>query len=157
MADGTMINVGDPAPDFTLPAHDGSEVRLSDYRGKTPVVLFYYPRANTPGCTRETAEFAKRYDEFKRAGAEVFGVSGDSLKANCNFADKLDVGFKLLTDKDLELWRSFGVRKAGSKELKRITFVIDKDGIVRLAFAFGRGDVLDHVRESLKVVEELNS
>lgn len=90
------------------------------------------------------------------AGAEVFGVSADSPATNAKFAAKLGVPFKLLTDKGLELWRRFGVRMDKDKPVKRITFAIDKDGVIRLAYYYaGRGDVADHAREALAMAERL--
>ena len=152
----TLLNTGDQAPAATLTAHDGSQVTLADYQGKQAVVLFYYPRANTGGCTKETAAFAERYGEFEAAGAAVFGASADKPATNAKFAEKLGVPFKLLTDEGLELWQSFGVRMGGGKPVKRITFVLDSEGSIVLVYYYtGRGDVTSHVEESLKAVQAL--
>jgi len=154
--DSGLLDTGDKAPVATLTAHDGSQVSLDDFHGKQPVVLFYYPRANTSGCTKETAAFVERYSEFERAGAAVFGVSADKPATNAKFAEKLGVPFMLLTDAGLSLWESFGVRIGGGKPVKRITFVLDKTGdIVLVHYYSGRGDVTSHVEESLKAVQAL--
>ncbi|MBN2081153.1 peroxiredoxin [bacterium] len=153
-----MLDTGDRAPAATLTAHDGGRVSLADFHGKQPVVLFYYPRANTSGCTKETAAFAERYGEFALTGTAVFGVSSDKPAANAKFAEKLKLPFKLLTDEGLQLWHDFGVRLGGGKSIKRITFVLDKEGYIVLVYYYsGRGDVTSHVEESLKAVQALVS
>src|SRR3712207_4948600 len=92
------IKVGDTAPDFTLPAQNGSTVSLKDFQGQN-VVLYFYPKDDTPGCTAESCAFRDQYEVFKNAGAEVIGVSGDSSESHQRFATKYNLPFTLLTDK----------------------------------------------------------
>ena len=151
------IQVGEPVPDFTLTAHDGREISLADYKGKQALVLYFYPKANTSGCTRESIAFTQQYPQFTKLGAEVFGVSADSPKANSSFCEKhsLKVG-GLLTDKDWQLLKQLGLPIHRDKPIKRRTFVIDRDGILRLAYHYtSRGDVTDHVTEALRVVKQI--
>ena len=150
------INVGDPVPEFTLQDHNGKLVSMGNYLGRQQVVLFFYPKANTSGCTRESIEFTRNYEAFQAAGAEVFGVSADSPEDNSSFCEEHQLktgGF--LTDKDWRLLNSFGPRQmSDGSQVKRITFVIGKDGDLKLDYWFeGEGDVTDHVREALKAVK----
>lgn len=127
-----MVEAGSPAPDFELPSHDDGSVKLSSLRGR-PVVLYFYPRAMTSGCTREAVRFNELIDEFERMGAVVLGVSTDPIEKNARFAKKLGLKFKLLSDVDGNVAREYGVLRRGSRSLsaERVTFVIDEDGIVR--------------------------
>ncbi len=127
-----MVEVGSPAPDFELPSHDGGSVKLSSLRGR-PVVLYFYPRAMTSGCTREAIRFNELIEEFERLGAIILGVSTDPVEKNARFAEKLGLKFKLLSDVDGSVAREYGVLRRGSRSLsaERVTFVIDGDGIVR--------------------------
>ena len=123
-----MPSIGDKAPDFQAPAHDGSTFRLSDQKGRI-TVLYFYPRAMTPGCTREGVRFNELYEEFKRLGAEIYGVSTDSPNTNKRFAEKHGFRFKLLSDRDGEIARLYGVLKKGTKRpsAQRVTFIIAPD------------------------------
>lgn len=152
-----MLETGKPFPKFELPAHDGRTVRLADYTGKQPVVLFFYPKASTPGCTKESIAFTELYPEFVKAGAEVFGASADSANAQANFCEKysLKVG-GLLTDKDWALLTELGIPLDGSKPVKRQTFVIDKDGKLSLRYFYtGPGDTRSHAEHALAAVKAL--
>ena len=93
-----VLNVGDLAPDFTLPAHSGGEISLHDFRGEKPVVIYFYPRDNTPGCTKEACSFRDLSREFAEAGAVIFGVSPDSLHSHQKFAERQHLTFPLLSD-----------------------------------------------------------
>jgi thioredoxin-dependent peroxiredoxin len=130
-----MIKSGETAPDFELPAFDGRTFRLGDRRGKESVVLYFYPKDNTPGCTVEARAFRDRYQTFAAAGAEVVGVSSDSLESHRRFAAKHDLPFPLLSDGEGTVRKLYGVEKTLGLIPGRATFVIDKDGIVRHAFA----------------------
>ena len=130
-----LLNVGAKAPDFTLKDKDGADVSLSDFRGKK-VVLYFYPKDNTPGCTRQACAFAGLYGEFKKRGVEVIGVSRDSVASHVKFSEKYGLGFVLLSDPDLEAIRAYGVwqeKKLYGKTsfgVVRTTFLIDEDGTV---------------------------
>ena len=124
---------GDPAPDFEAVAHTGERVRLSQFRGKT-VVLYFYPRAMTPGCTREGVRFNELLDEFERHGAVVLGVSTDPPERNRRFAEKHGFRFLLLSDPQGEIASLYGVLKrtrSGRLSAERATFIIDASGTVR--------------------------
>ncbi|MBR3991303.1 MAG: thioredoxin-dependent thiol peroxidase [Clostridia bacterium] len=127
--------VGAKAPDFTLKDQNGADVSLSDFRGKK-VVLYFYPKDNTPGCTRQACAFAGLYGEFKKRGVEVIGVSRDSVASHVKFSEKYGLGFRLLSDPDLEAIKAYGVwqeKKLYGKTsfgVVRTTFLVDEDGIV---------------------------
>ena len=128
-----MLKPGDPAPDFTLTTGDGETVSLRDLRGR-PVVLYFYPRDDTPGCTTEACSFRDLQPEFKKRDAAVFGVSADDLKSHQKFAHKYDLTFPLLSDPDhsvAEAYDSWGLKKFMGREyegIKRNTFLIGPDG-----------------------------
>ena len=133
-----MIEEGTPAPDFELESDEGSTVRLSDLRGKR-VVLFFYPRDDTPGCTKQACGFRDAYAEFEQRGAVVLGVSPDDVASHVKFKQKYELPFALLADTDHEVADRYGVwgekSFAGRKYMgiKRSTFVIDADGNVARA------------------------
>ena len=130
-----MLEVGMKAPAFTLPDKDGNLVSLADFAGKT-VVLYFYPRDNTPGCTRQACAFAGAYEEFKKIGAVVIGVSKDSQASHQRFAEKYDLPFVLLSDPELTAIQAYGVwqekKNYGkvSMGVVRSTFVIDGEGVI---------------------------
>ena len=127
------MNVGDRAPDFSLPDGDGNTVSLADLRGKT-VVLYFYPRDNTPGCTKEACGFRDRYADFHANNVVILGVSTDDATKHTKFSQKYNLPFPLLCDTDAELSTAYGVyglKKFMGKEfmgINRTTFVIDPDG-----------------------------
>lgn len=134
-----MLKAGDPAPDFELEADDGSVVRLSDLRGKK-VVLFFYPRADTPGCTIEACEFRDLREEFAARGALVFGISPDPVKDVHRFRSKFALTYPLLADADNEVAEAYGVWQEKSMFGKdfwgvdRSTFLIDEDGRIERTY-----------------------
>jgi peroxiredoxin Q/BCP len=149
-----MIATGDQAPDFTLPAADGRSVSLADFRGKKAVVLFFYPKDETPGCTREACEFRDSFDRFGDAGAEVIGVSDDDVESHKKFAAHHRLPMTLLSDAGGQVRQRYGVKSLFGVVADRVTFVIDRTGVVRHVFAsrlrFGK-----HVDEALGVVKTL--
>ena len=130
-----MLNIGDRAPGFTLKDKNGNEVKLSDFSGKR-IVLYFYPKDNTPGCTRQACAFAGAYDEFKKRGVEVIGISRDGIASHVKFAEKYNLPFVLLSDPELEAIQSYGVwqeKKLYGKVsfgVVRTTFIIDENGII---------------------------
>ena len=124
-----MLAEGDPAPDFELQSDSGESVRLSDLRGK-PVVLYFYPKDDTPGCTRQACGIRDAWGEFQRAGAEILGISADSRESHERFKEKYSLPFTLLADPEHLLAEPYGVGKEGKRSYERSTFVIDPEGNV---------------------------
>ena len=135
-----MLAVGDKAPAFTLPDQDGKPVSLKSLLGDGAVVLYFYPKDDTPGCTKEACSFRDDFSAFKKAGARVVGVSADGTAAHTKFRAKYDLPFTLLADEEKELVKSYGVWKdkvlygRKYKGIERTTFVIDKTGVIRAVF-----------------------
>ena len=147
-----------PAPDFELPATGGKPFRLSRAKG-SPLVLYFYPKDNTPGCTTEGQQFRDLYPEFQKRGCAIYGVSRDSLKSHASFKDKLGFPFELLSDADEAACKLYGVIKMKTmygrkvRGIERSTFAIDATGIVRREW---RGvKVPSHVQEVLEFVQSL--
>ncbi len=129
------LKAGDKVPSFTAMDQDGNEIKLSDYKGKK-LVVFFYPKANTPGCTAEACNLRDHYQELQSAGYELLGVSADSQKKQANFKNKFEFPFPLLADEDHTVINTFGVwgpKKFMGREydgIHRKTFIIDEEGIV---------------------------
>lgn len=130
-----MLEIGMKAPDFTLPDKDGSPVTLSSLRGRK-VVIYFYPKDNTPGCTRQACAFAQSYGEFEKRGVTVIGISKDSVASHQRFAEKYSLPFILLADPDRVAIEAYGVwqgKKMAGKVgmgVVRTTFLVDEEGIV---------------------------
>lgn len=141
-----MLSVNTPAPDFELLNQDGAPVRLTDFRGRK-VVLYFYPKDNTPGCTRQACAFAREYPAFEEAGAVVIGVSRDSVQSHRGFADKHALNFILLSDPDLTVHLAYDVRKEKKLYGKlsigtvRTTYLIDESGVITRAYANVKPDL----------------
>jgi peroxiredoxin Q/BCP len=148
------LKVGDPAPDFALPNQDGEEVRLSGFRGKKAVVLYFYPKDETPGCTVEACAFRDSYEDFLEAGAVVIGVSSDSAESHEKFAARHRLPFILLSDEGEKVRKLYGVSSTLGLLPGRTTFVIDAEGIVRYHFS-SQFRPKKHIDESLRVLKNL--
>lgn len=150
----------EPVPEFSLPDQNGKNVKISDFRGKW-VVLYFYPKDDTPGCTKEACSFRDDLKKFKDAGAVILGVSLDGAESHQKFIHKFNLNFPLLCDEDARVSRLFGVYKKKSMfsksywGIERSTFVIDPDGKVRKIFR--RVSVDGHSAEVLAVIQGKNS
>ncbi len=134
-----LLEAGSKAPDFALPNQDGQEVKLSDFAGQK-VVVYFYPKDNTPGCTRQACAFAAAYEEFTRLGVPVIGISKDSVKSHQNFIAKQNLPFLLLSDPDRQAIEAYGVWQEKklygkvSMGVVRSTFVIDENGVIEKVY-----------------------
>jgi peroxiredoxin Q/BCP len=155
-------NVNDPIEDFTLQNQDGKTVHLSDYK-KTPVVLFFYPRADTPGCTVESCGFRDAFEKFQKAGITVLGISRDTVKDQKKFKDKYDLPYDLIADPDMELINRFDLVKPKNmygklvKGVKRTTYLIapaDTQGKQCLIHAFEEVKPEGHAEEVLAMLKK---
>jgi peroxiredoxin Q/BCP len=150
------IQVGDKAPDFTLPSQSGDEVRLSDRLGERVVVLYFYPKDNTSGCTAEACAFRDSYETFTDAGAEVIGVSSDSADKHAAFAGQHNLPFTLLADKGARVRKSYGIPSVLGVIPGRVTYVIDRTGTVRHVFS-SMTNIGQHVNDALEMVRQLQA
>jgi len=150
------IQVGDKAPDFTLPSQAGEQVRLSDRLGERVVVLYFYPKDETPGCTKEACAFRDSYEVFGEAGAEVIGVSSDSVDKHAAFAGHHSLPFTLLSDEGGQVRKSYGVPSTLGVLPGRVTYVIDRSGTVRHIFN-SMTNIGRHVGDALDVVKKLSA
>ena len=155
----SKLNIGEVVPDFEAPATSNLNFKLSDYKGKSNLIIYFYPKDSTPGCTTEGKDFSALYDEFKSHDTEIFGVSKDSMKRHDNFKAKQNFPFELISDSETEVCEHFGVwqlKKTFGKKymgIVRSTFLIDKDGVLRKAWDNVR--VKNHVKEVLEAVKAL--
>ena len=152
-----MLQAGTKAPDFTLNDKDGNPVTLSSFLGKK-VVLYFYPKDNTPGCTREACAFAGAYAGYQQRGVEVIGVSKDSVKSHSNFAQKHELPFILVSDPELEAIKAYDVWQEKklygkiSMGVVRSTFVIDENGVIEQVFEKVKPDT--NAQEILEYLDE---
>ena len=148
-----ILKIGDSIPDFCLPDQNGRSRTNRECKGK-PLVLFFYPKDNTPGCTAEAFGFRDKYELFKFLGAEVWGINNANQKSHLKFAEKNKLPFPLLCDEGNTLRKQFGVPKAFGLLDGRVTYIIDTKGIIRHIF----NDLLNapqHVTEALSVLDEI--
>jgi thioredoxin-dependent peroxiredoxin len=150
------IQVGDKAPDFTLPSQSGEQVSLHDRLGEHVVVLYFYPKDNTSGCTAEACAFRDSYEVFTEAGAEVIGVSSDSVDKHAGFAGKHSLPFTLLSDRGGVVRKSYGVSAVLGVIPGRVTYVIDRGGVVRHIFS-SMTNIGQHVSDALDTVRKLQA
>jgi peroxiredoxin Q/BCP len=139
---------GTPAPDFELPDQNGKTISLRQYRGKRAVVIFFYPKDDTTGCTIEACKFRDDFPQFEASGAEILGISDDSTESHGKFASKYNLPYTLLSDKGGRVRKLFGVKKTFGLIPGRVTFVIDREGIVRHVFS-SQSSPARHVEEAL--------
>lgn len=148
MAD--LLKVGDIAPDFTSVDHDGEEIRLSSFKGK-PVVVYFYPKDDTPGCTVEACNFRDNYDNYEKKGVKVLGVSVDSQKSHKKFVEKYGLNFTLVADDKKEIAKNYGV--LGERNASRVTYIIDREG--KVAHVYPKVSPKDHAVEVMGKLEDL--
>ncbi|HET7224248.1 MAG TPA: thioredoxin-dependent thiol peroxidase [Candidatus Eisenbacteria bacterium] len=158
MTTSVLPIIGRPAPDFTLPSTSGEPVSLRQFKGRKTVVLYFYPKDDTPGCTREACDFRDHHAELEAANVVVLGVSPDPMESHLKFRDKQHLPFPLLSDEDASIARMYGVWKQknlyGKKSMgiERTTFVIDKTG--RIAQIWPKVKVEGHLQDVLEFVRE---
>jgi peroxiredoxin Q/BCP len=148
------IQTGEKAPDFTLPSQTGEQVRLSDRFREHVVVLYFYPKDETRGCTAEACAFRDSHEVFAEAGAEVIGISSDSVDKHAGFADHHKLPFTLLSDQGGEIRKSYGVPTTLGVLPGRVTYVIDRTGTIRHIFS-SMTNIGRHVNDALTVVKDL--
>ena len=156
MSSALSVRVGDRAPSFTLPDQFGTAVNLAELLGHNPIVLYFYPKDDTPGCTAESCAFRDSYEIFQEAGAEVIGISADTPTSHQQFATKYRLPFTLLSDTDNQVRKLYGVPATLFILPGRVTYVIDRQGIVRHVFD-SQLDFNAHVQEALKVLRSLSN
>ncbi len=158
MVTSVLPIIGRPAPDFSLPSTTGENISLKQFKGKKTVILYFYPKDETPGCTREACSFRDLFAEFEKQNAVILGVSADSLESHQHFREKNNLPFPLLADEDATLSKMYGVYKQknlyGKKSMgiERTTFVIDRTG--RIAQIYPKVKVDGHVQDLLEFVKE---
>jgi peroxiredoxin Q/BCP len=149
------LKAGDPAPDFEGPTSDGSRLGLKNFLGKKNVVLYFYPKDDTPGCTKEACSFRDNLQPIRDMGAEIIGVSLDSIESHGKFASKYDLSFPLISDKEKRIANAYGVLRDTGTSTNRVTFIIDKTG--KIAKVFPKVDVTKHTEEVVSALKELAS
>ncbi|MGD0478448.1 MAG: peroxiredoxin [Nitrososphaerales archaeon] len=149
-----QLKVGDAAPDFALPSQTGEIVNLKDLVGKKEIVLYFYPKDYTSGCTAEACAFRDSYEVFKERGAEVVGVSSDSIDSHKGFASKNNLPFILLSDEDGKVRKLYGASSTFGLLPGRVTYIIDRKGIVRHIFS-SQLDPKKHIDEALETLVKI--
>lgn len=154
MSSTKTLKVGDTAPEFTLSNQNGEPVSLSSYRNKQNVVLFFYPKDETPGCTAEACKFRDEYEAFTDLGAEVIGISGDGESSHKSFADNHRLPYQLLSDSGNKVRKAYGIQNTFFLIPGRTTFVIDKQGLVKHIFN-SQFNAEQHIDEALSVLKTM--
>ncbi len=148
------VKAGEKAPDFEGPTADGTRIGLGEFLGKKNVVLYFYPKDDTPGCTKEACSFRDNLEPIRAMGAEIIGVSFDGTESHKKFAAKYGLQFPLISDKTKKIATSYGVLKDSKTSVNRVTFLIDKNGMV--AKVFPKVDVTVHTEEVVAALKELS-
>jgi peroxiredoxin Q/BCP len=149
------VKVGDPAPDFEGPTADGTRLGLKDFVGKKNVVLYFYPKDDTPGCTKEACSFRDNLQPIRSMRAEIVGVSLDSVESHKKFAAKYRLSFPLISDKEKRIAEAYGVLRDTGTSTNRVTFLIDTTG--RVAKIFPKVDVTKHTEEIVAALKEISA
>ena len=149
------METGSIAPDFTLPSQSAQMVSLKDFIGEKPVVLFFYPKDDTPGCAKEACAFRDDYEGFGKLDAEVIGISSGSVESHRRFAAKHDLPYTLLSDEERKVRKLYGVSNTLGIFPGRVTYVVEKEGIVRHVFS-SQLNVEKHVEEALKTLRSIS-
>lgn len=151
----SKLKIGDKAPDFTAKLSTGEKIKLSDFEGNKRVILYFYPKDFSPGCTREACYFRDYKPAIQKLGAEIFGISSDSEESHNKFIQEHSLNFPLISDKGKKISRPYGVLRLGGYLLtKRTTFVIDKQGIISHIIR-SETDMHRHIEEAIRALEEL--
>jgi peroxiredoxin Q/BCP len=149
------LEVGSVAPDFTLPSQSGEMVSLEDFLGHRPVVLFFYPKDDSPGCTKQVCAFRDDYEEFGKLDAEVIGISSDPVESHRGFAARHRLPFTLVSDEGGKVRKLYGVPNTLGLFPGRVTYVIDREGVVRHIFSSQVG-IDRHVEGALEALESIS-
>ncbi len=152
----THLKIGDIAPDFTLPSHTGDIIKLSHYIGKKNIVIFFYPKDDSYVCTKEACQFRDNYDVFIQLGAEVIGISTDTIDSHSSFVNKHRLPFILLSDNQGKVREQYGVGSTLGFIPGRITFIVDKKGVIQHIFS-SQIQYKQHVSEAVKKLQELEN
>ncbi|MCX6306654.1 MAG: peroxiredoxin [Bacteroidetes bacterium] len=148
------IEVGSKAPDFSLPDQFGKRMNLSDFLGKSNLVIFFYPKDESYGCTKEACSFRDNYEVFKAAGAVVIGISSDDVASHQAFAANHKLPFILLSDRDKTVADKYGVGKSLGVIPGRVTFVVDKHGVIRMMFS-SQLNFEKHITEAIETLKKI--
>jgi peroxiredoxin Q/BCP len=149
------LKIGDKLPSFSAKDTNGNIFYSQDYIRKQPLVIYFYPKDDTPGCTAQACSFRDNYQEFKDLGAEVIGISSDTVTSHLKFKSKFNLPFILLSDNDKKLRKLFGVQNSLFIIPGRETFVIDKQGLVIMVFNSMSSEI--HITKALKVLKKLTN
>jgi len=147
------LKIGDKLPSFSAKDTNGNVFNSQEYIGKQPIVIYFYPKDDTPGCTAQACSFRDNYQEFKDLGAEVVGISSDTVTSHLKFKSKFNLPFILLSDNDKKLRKLFGVQNNLFIIPGRETFVMDKNGIILMIFNSMSAEI--HIEKALKTLKEL--
>ena len=148
------VKAGDNAPDFEGPTTEGKTLGLKDFLGKKNVVLYFYPKDDTPGCAKEACSFRDNLQPIRSLGAEIIGVSVDSVESHKKFSTKFSLPFPLISDKEKRIATAYGVLRV-TGTTNRVTFIIDKNG--KIAKIFPKVDVSKHTEEVVAAIKEISS
>ncbi len=149
------VKVGDPASDFEGPTSDGTRLGLKDFKGKKSVVLYFYPKDDTSGCTKEACSFRDNIHSIRNMDAEIIGVSLDGVESHRKFSLKYGLPFPLISDKGKTIAKAYGVLRDPGISTNRVTFLIDKNG--KIARIFPKVDVTKHSEEVIAALKEISS